>query len=128
DLKPANVLLGKTGEVKLTDFGLAHALELESVPSDPWQTQGVGTPGYMSPEQIRRRWRDYGPWTDLYALGCLAFEMVSGKLPFGRTPGQETLKAHLHKDVPPLEPKIGVPDHLELWIRRLLEKDPLARF
>jgi serine/threonine protein kinase/tetratricopeptide (TPR) repeat protein len=128
DLKPANVLLRHGGEVKLTDFGLAHALELEAVPSEPWQIEGVGTPGYMSPEQIQRRWRDFGPWTDLYAFGCLAFEMVSGNLPFGRHAEPETLRGHLSRPVPKLEPIFPVPSGFESWIRQLLEKDPGDRY
>lgn len=123
DLKPANVLTSRDGAVKLSDFGLA--LELES---DPMEVEGVGTPGYMAPEQIQRRWRDYGPWTDLYALGCLAFELVSGHPPFGRAARPETLKAHLFQTVPPLLPQFEVPRSLEPWIRRLLEKDPLDRY
>jgi len=128
DLKPANVLVDReTGSVKLTDFGLVHAF-----------TQGgagvtgeefIGTPAYMAPEQLEVRWRDYGPWTDLYALGCLAWSMSSGDAPFGTDMSiEQALAAHLRLTPPPLRPALPVPPGFEDWIRRLLAKEPRQRF
>ncbi|MCA9539060.1 MAG: serine/threonine protein kinase, partial [Myxococcales bacterium] len=107
DLKPENVLLRVEGghlRLLLTDFGIAHVIQ-----DDPHATGGhglssVGTPQYMAPEQIRGHWRRYGPWTDLYALGCVAFELASGQPPFsGRTP-LAIAQQHLTADRPPLRP------------------------
>ena len=128
DLKPANVLVDReTGSVKLTDFGLVHAF-----------TQGgagvtgeefIGTPAYMAPEQLEVRWRDYGPWTDLYALGCLAWAMSSGDAPYGTDMSiEQALTAHLRLTPPPLRPALEVSDGFEDWIRRLLAKEPRQRF
>lgn len=131
DIKPPNVLFDRTGRgVKITDFGLAHAVEdvSQDARADRLKLAGVGTPGYMAPEQIQKRWRDYGPWTDLYAFGCLAYEMASGRPPFGKAAGSNTLRAHLTQKVPPLSARSAVPPGFEAWLLRLLEKDHHRRF
>ena len=95
DLKPENVLLSRRlATVKLTDFGLACPVEL---PVDG-RVHGrfAGTPGYMAPEQVEGRWRDHGPWTDLYGLGCLAFTLATGSPPFTGTGLLDVLNGHLH--------------------------------
>src|SRR5262245_24170105 len=84
DVKPGNVLifeddLGRRA-VKLADFGLAHALG--RCPVDGELSATAGTPTYMAPEQHQGAWREFGPWTDLYALGCTAFRLVQGRPPF----------------------------------------------
>jgi serine/threonine protein kinase/tetratricopeptide (TPR) repeat protein len=111
DLKPANVLVrdrhspGQAPEVVIIDFGLAHALEGDQ---NIWKgRRAVGTPGYMAPEQIDGRWRDYGPWTDLYSLGRVVRYLIRPK------PGAEFM------DVP--EAFLG-------WIQRMLTPDPSQRF
>ncbi len=138
DIKPGNVLLKHSDgrvpdprrlsgplEAMLTDFGLAQALERQS------RADAVvaGTPAYMAPEQLEGRWRDQGPWTDLYAVGCLAWAMVTGAPPFGKErPFEDALYAHIHEDPPPLEPAMPVPPAVELWLRRLLAKDRRDRY
>jgi tetratricopeptide (TPR) repeat protein len=128
DLKPANVLLAGPGDLrpgpKLSDFGLAHVAGRAAADDGAL----AGTPPYMSPEQIHGRARDYGPWTDLYSLGCLAWELVTGHTPFGRATPHETARAHLRDAPPPFSPVTGVPPGLEAWLRRLLEKEPPRRF
>lgn len=131
DLKPSNVLVADTTSklllVKLTDFGLAQAIESREFDgSNPF---GGGTPAYMAPEQFDGRWRDYGPWTDLYSVGCLFYSLVKGLPPFGLM-GElpELRQAHLEKPPPPLDPPYSVPDGLEWWLSRLLDKDPATRF
>lgn len=129
DLKPANVLLAD-GRAKLTDFGVARPTHDSrgfkmTRRTDPVM---VGTPHYMAPEQIEGRWRDQGPWTDLYSLGCMAFELCNGRPPFDGATVMTTLIHHVQRPVPPLAPRIGVPDGFEAWVRRLLEKSPARRY
>ncbi|MEC7946660.1 MAG: protein kinase [Myxococcota bacterium] len=135
DLKPGNVLLRQpslddalqTSLVpKITDFGVAQALHRGGTGES---AEIVGTPSYMAPEQLTARWRDQGPWTDLYSLGCLAWSLVSGAPPFGRGRSfTENRTAHLHEPPPPLRASVPVPRGLESWLRRLLEKQPEDRF
>ena len=123
DLKPANVLCDPRGALKLTDFGLAHALH-----STDDNERLAGTPAYMSPEQCHGRWRDFGPWTDLYALGCLAYELAQGAPPFTGPSELAILNAHVRRAVPALAPRFPVPDGFMGWLERLLQKDPARRY
>jgi serine/threonine protein kinase/tetratricopeptide (TPR) repeat protein len=127
DVKPSNVLLFD-GEVKLSDFGLALDLE-----PDAGRTRRrgrvLGTPAYMAPEQFIGDYRDYGPPTDLYALGCLACALVSGAPPYGRGSDVDLMhELHLEAELPELEPRMPVPEGLDDWIAQLLEKKPSRRF
>lgn len=128
DIKRGNVLLSTEHDArpgpKLTDFGLAH-LASEGRPEG---SAFAGTPNYMSPEQCEGRWRDYGPWTDLYSLGCLAWALVSGGPPFVARTVAQVVAAHRDAPPPPLAARTAVPPGLEAWLRRLLEKNPAARF
>jgi tetratricopeptide (TPR) repeat protein len=124
DLKAQNVLVSSDRGVVLTDFGLAHLLDRAQ---DLTHVRG-GTPAYMSPEQIEGRWRDFGPWTDLYAFGCLATALATGQGPFGKRPAAETLMAHLREEPRPLVPTTPVPRGFESWVRTLLAKEPERRF
>ena len=127
DLKPGNVLRvgGPDADWKLADFGIARIL---SEPADEESAGATaGTPLYMSPEQARGADAELGPWSDLYGLGCLAWELVSGAPPF---PGsaQDVRSAHVHAPVPTLRSRFDVPNGLGSWLRQLLAKSPEARF
>lgn len=133
DLKPANVLLARDGEgrarVKLSDFGIAFDAGKLSKGIDTKRFQTMsGTPAYMAPEQIMSYWRDYGPWTDLYALGCMVWEMCVGEVPFEAASLLLLVQKHLEEDPPTFQPRMQVPEGFELWLRRLLAKAPRHRF
>lgn len=126
DLKPANVLMARTPlgpAVRLTDFGLAVALSRPDAPR-----RVVGSPRYMAPEQFLGRWRDFGPWTDLYALGCIGWALASGTPPFSSRKPARLQAAHVGEDPPPLAQATPVPVGLESWLRRLLAKAPHERY
>jgi serine/threonine protein kinase len=80
DLKPNNLLLTQDGILKLSDFGIAFATDDGGL--DMERLRAAGTPEYMSPEQCHGQWRDFGPWTDLYAVGCVAYTLACGHPPF----------------------------------------------
>ncbi len=129
DLKPDNVMFSTAEDarpgLKLTDFGLAF--ELDDVVDDESRT--MGTPHYMAPEQCYGNWRDYGPWTDLYAVGCLAWDLCTGYPPFHEHKRLvQLLTAHVRQPAPELRPSFEVPEAFEGWLRRLLEKLPMQRF
>ncbi len=123
DLKPSNVLVFGDGRIKLCDFGIAWSLEGVS------PLLRAGSAPYMAPEQVRGAWREYGPWTDLYGLGCTAWHLIMSQTPFSSTtdPG-EVLDAHLHEPVPELRPATPFPPGFEDWLRTLLCKDPANRY
>ncbi len=128
DIKPDNILFtadpGGRPAVKLTDFGVALSGGTETLTT---AERVVGTLPYMAPEQFGD-WREHGPWTDLYALGCVAYRLVSGRPPFrGHTPA-EYAGQHLFEDPPPLSLPADVPAELAGWVLRLLQKDPRERF
>jgi tetratricopeptide (TPR) repeat protein len=132
DVKPQNVLLaeGPGGRltVKLTDFGVAHALAAATDAGEAEGPVSAGTPAYMPPEQLAGRWRDFGPCTDLYALGCMLWELCAGHLPFLAADLGELVRLHLYEPPPPLRPRFAAPPGLEDWLCRLLAKDPADRF
>lgn len=132
DLKPENILcISGEPDVRyaLSDFGIAHAFEdRENVDSDESTIPDAGTPQYMAPEQVRGKWRRFGPWSDLYSLGIIAWELVSGRLPFSGDTAFDTAVKHLNEDLPALEPRFPVPPDFEDWIARMTAKQPEARF
>lgn len=129
DLKPQNILLGcgEKNAVKLTDFGLAHPIGGDHERDDILEP-GWGTPVYMAPEQFRGFWRDYGPWTDLYAVGVMAYELACGRLPFEAENKLDLGRAHIMADIPRVFSSFPTPSGFESWVLRLLQKEPMHRF
>lgn len=124
DIKPGNVLLDTNGNVYLADFGLAKVTEAAS---DITAGNMVGTPAYMSPEQI-------GPGSetsllDVYAMGVLVFEMLTGEVPFSSTSPSKIMMAHLTQPIPSIhEFNSDLPEAVQEVIDRVLAKDPNDRY
>jgi tetratricopeptide (TPR) repeat protein len=126
DLKPANVLWAGSSDVrpgpKLADFGIAFAMGL-----DARMASVAGTPWYMAPEQALRDCA-LGPWTDLYALGAVLWELCTGRPPY-RGPNVVLVVAAARAGrLPAFEPLFDVPDEVLPWLRRLLARQPSERF
>jgi serine/threonine protein kinase len=127
DIKPANVLLGDSGHAMVADFGIARAVTGPGGGSTATGTGVVGSPAYMSPEQWRGEKVDGR--ADQYALGVLAFELLTGTRPFRGDSMQELLRLHLSEDAPDIiSVRHDLPSHLTDTIRRALAKDPADRF
>jgi WD40 repeat protein/serine/threonine protein kinase len=127
DLKPANVLVAADGTPKITDFGLAKSLA-----GDSGLTQTgaiVGTPDYMAPEQAEGKPRDVGPLADVYALGAILYELLTGRRPFRGATVLETL--HQVRTTEPVRPSRLVPGlrrDVETIALKCLQKEPAKRY
>jgi serine/threonine-protein kinase len=122
DLKPANVLVEASGRVVLTDFGIARAMAGETAA----RTQGmVGTPMYMAPEQLAGA--EVDARADLYAMGLLLYEMLTGEAPFTGDSPMAVAFARLRQPPPDPRGRPGVPDALAEWVRRCLGREPHER-
>jgi serine/threonine-protein kinase len=127
DLKPANILLDRDGTPRVTDFGLARRLEGD----DGLTLSGtpLGTPSYMAPEQARGERKAIGPATDVYALGTILYELLTGRPPFCAESGSATLQQVLADDpVPPSRLNPGVPRDLATVCLKCLSKEPHRRY
>jgi tRNA A-37 threonylcarbamoyl transferase component Bud32 len=122
DLKPANVLLGLDGQAKVSDFGLAK----HERPDLTATGEVLGTPSYMAPEQAAGRG---GPAADIYALGALLYELLTGRPPFRAATVLETLEqVRKQEPVPPARLQPGLPRDLETIALKCLHKEPTRRY
>ncbi|MGZ3335354.1 MAG: WD40 repeat domain-containing serine/threonine protein kinase [Isosphaeraceae bacterium] len=127
DLNPSNILIALDGTPKISDFGLAKFL----VDDKGLSLSGVilGTPSYMAPEQVSGNGQTIGPGTDVYALGALLYEMLTGAAPFrGFTPMETLCQVMDAELVPPSRLRHGVPEDLETICLKCLDRDPARRY
>ncbi len=127
DLKPSNILLTSEGVPKVADFGLAKLLGGDSARTVSGQV--VGTPSYMAPEQAEGHSKDVGPTADVYALGAILYEALTGRPPFLGESQLETLA--LVKSAEPVAPRrlrLEIPRNLETICLKCLEKVPTKRY
>jgi non-specific serine/threonine protein kinase len=126
DIKPANILVDEHDNVRITDFGLALNLN-KKMDTDSTFIMGVGSPAYMSPEQIKGY--PLNQKTDLYSLGVVLFHLLTGRLPFRAGNPAQLIYKIINADPPPVSQlNPDVPEAMERVIRKALEKDLYSRY
>lgn len=126
DIKPDNIIIEHDGSVKLADLGLAKKIDPYGEESDSYEV--AGTPNYMSPEQVAAD-RELTPASDMYSLGAMLYQMLTGRIPFGDLSMEEVLEAQLHKQLPwPQDLNSKIPLSCCQFVTRLLMKDPEDRY
>jgi serine/threonine-protein kinase len=128
DLKPANVLLNRDGVLKITDFGMAKMMAGPG-PNQTMSGDILGTPSYMAPEQAGGKAGQIGPTADVYGLGAVLYELLTGRPPFRAETTAETLEQVRFQDPkPPSRLRPTVPRDLEIICLRCLQKEPAKRY
>src|SRR5690606_38654608 len=116
DIKPANILLGEDTDIKISDFGAALTSASETT-----QVSGIGSPAYMSPEQVQEQ--PLSHQTDIFSLGVVMYQLLTGTLPFKATNNYSMVFQIINVDPPP--PSIfrpEIPANLDLVVKRALQK------
>jgi tetratricopeptide (TPR) repeat protein len=127
DLKPSNILLTSDGTLKVSDFGLARRFDGE--PTLTLSAANVGTPSYMAPEQALGKTTAFCPSVDIYALGAVLYEMLTGRPPFRAETAAETQRQLITEEpAPPTRLNASVPRDLETICLKCLNKDPNRRY
>ncbi|MEI7845132.1 MAG: protein kinase, partial [Chloroflexota bacterium] len=127
DLKPANVLLDEDHNAYLADFGIAKNISNSEQENLTRINAIIGSPQYMSPEQIQSL--SIRPQTDIYCLGIMLYEMLTGALPFAGPTPIDLIQQHIHSPMPPLAAhQTGLPGQLDLVIQRATAKNPDERY
>jgi eukaryotic-like serine/threonine-protein kinase len=125
DIKPANIMLTKGDEVRISDFGLA--LNVGYKESDSTQISGVGSPAYMSPEQVKGH--PLNQQTDLYSLGVVLYQLLTGRLPYRAKNAAGLIYKIVNQDpLPPSSIRPGVPKQLDNIVMKALAKDLYNRY
>lgn len=125
DVKPQNMLVSNSGVLKITDFGIARALD--SISRDERYDVVWGSPYYISPEQARGM--PPSPATDIYSLGVIAYEMLAGRPPFDANDSVELARMHREDQPLPLrEVRADLPREVETFIQQAMSKEPADRF
>lgn len=133
DLKPENIMIGRSGSdpdfVKLLDFGIARVVNANATKGLTREGEVFGTPHYMSPEQAKGE-SNIGPPADVYAIGIMLFEMLTGKMPFDAPTPLSVLYQHLHEPLPPLQPRpnVTISRELEHIVRTATQKHVQDRY
>jgi eukaryotic-like serine/threonine-protein kinase len=122
DIKPANILLSGESDLKISDFGAALTLAAETT-----QVSGIGSPAYMSPEQVKEQPLTYQ--TDIFSLGVLMYQLLTGRLPFQGTNNYSMIYQIINVDPPsPVQVRPDVPPRIDAIVMRALQKDTVDRY
>jgi eukaryotic-like serine/threonine-protein kinase len=126
DLKPDNIMVAAGNNIKLIDFGIAREMKV-SLWKRVTTREPMGTPDYVSPEQIRRKRADSG--SDIYSLGIVFFEMLTGEVPFSGLDPSTAMQMRLRMDSPAIrEIDSNIPPQLEVVVHRALARNPTNRY
>ncbi|MDD3971015.1 MAG: Stk1 family PASTA domain-containing Ser/Thr kinase, partial [Clostridia bacterium] len=124
DIKPQNILISKNGKIKVTDFGIAKAINAQTLTTD---NKTFGSVHYISPEQAKGGFLNSS--TDLYSTGIVMYEMLTGKVPFDADTPIAIVMKHLQDDpVPPMELREDIPEELNRIILKSIHKKPSDRY